>query len=132
VTDAIDRALREVLPEPNPFAFTIEDAYAYWQASLEHAYRLAKAKRAHELQHGGRHREWSSEGVHAFSAAYGRAMAIEMLLPGLTALWHIGQPEATDFVPAAKQLAQAAVDDAEAEFLAKTKLGLLAEMEPAA
>lgn len=100
------------------FQFTPEDAFAYWQASIEHAYRAAKGQRAQQLR-GERPKTYDSEHLHTVSAAMGRARAMEMLIPDLTLLWHVGGRTPSDFVPCVRLVEEAAREDADAEWLEK-------------
>lgn len=113
------------------FQFTPNDAFAYWAASLEHAYRVLKGSRSHQLR-GTKPRDWDSEGLHAVSAAMGRARAMEVLMPELAFLWHIGGETPSEFKPAVRLLEKAAREDADREFRAEILLAALASGEVAA
>src|SRR4051794_4779691 len=113
MADDLDRQLNAVLPEPNPFAMDAEGLFAYWQATVDHLYNVLKGKRKAELR-GQSWRGWTAEGAHDPSAALGRLQAVEMLMPDLRALWHIGRNG--EYASALKIAGLEAREDAEQEW----------------
>jgi hypothetical protein len=56
----------------------------FWQEALRAAFALAKADRARELRGDRTVPRFNEQGVHPFSAEWGRLQALEQLLPGLS------------------------------------------------
>jgi hypothetical protein len=124
--DDVDRAIKDCFPEENPFAFTFDDAFAYWQAAVDHLDRLLQGKRKAELK-GQPWRGWTGEGVHDASATLGRIRAVEMLVPELAPLWHVGRHG--EYASQLKIAEMCASDEVEAKWKNKVLLGALATGE---
>lgn len=71
--EALGRATLTVVP--------IRDA---WKEALSTAFSLAKADRARELRGDRTVARFNEQGLHPFSAEWGRLMALEALQPGLS------------------------------------------------
>lgn len=109
-----------------------DDLFAWWQASVQRAYKVAKSRHTARLH--GRHASiFDRDGEDPFSAAMGRAQMAENLMPDLFNLWVVDndprRSDAPDKWSKAKLVDEAARRDAEAEFRNEILLGALAKGE---
>lgn len=59
-------------------------AIGLWKEAISAAFSLAKADRARELRGDRTVPRFNAEGLHPFSAEWGRVMALEAIVPGLS------------------------------------------------
>lgn len=105
-----------------------------WQEALRACYKLAKAQRGRELDGDRSVQRFNEQGLHPFSTEWGRLMALEALLPGLSDMRekHVIAEEAAEetmtlFV-SPRVLRHEAYEAAERERIVRTTLDVIGKL----
>lgn len=117
-------------PDPGgTITLWVHDTVEAWCEALRACFSLARGERARELNGDRSVRRFDEQGLHPFSAEWGRLMALEALLPGLSDVREKHQVdddgEAMVLFVSPRVLRHEAYEAAERERLARTTLDVV-------